>query len=163
MLISVNISARQFQHNMVTTIKKIIDETGLDPQWLELEITESMLMDNIDETIKILHELKRLGVQLSIDDFGTGFSSLNYLMHFPIDYLKIDQSFVKDIVSNSSIANTIITLGHNLNIKVIAEGIEDQEQAKALELHQCDHGQGYLYSPPIPKEQFEQKLISLVQ
>lgn len=163
MIISVNISARQFQHNLITTVKKILNETGLEPRFLELEITESMLMDNIDKTTETLHQLKRIGVQLSIDDFGTGFSSLNYLMHFPIDYLKIDKSFVKNIVSSPAIAKSIITLGHNLNIKVIAEGIEEQEQSKALALQQCDYGQGYLYSPPIPKELFEKKLISLTQ
>ncbi|UOF91426.1 EAL domain-containing protein [Fodinisporobacter ferrooxydans] len=157
--VSVNISARQFQNNLVATVKKILDKTGLAPQWLELEITESMLMINVEEAVQTLHQLKNLGVHLSIDDFGTGYSSLNYLKRFPIDCLKIDKSFVSDVLSDASIANAVITLGHNLNLQVIAEGIEKQEQAIALQKQNCDYGQGYFFGPPVSKQRFEHFLM----
>jgi len=158
--VSVNISARQFQNNLVATVKRILDQTGLDPQWLELEITESMLMNNVEDSVQILHQLKNLGVYLSIDDFGTGYSSLNYLKQFPVDCLKIDKSFVNDILSEASITKGIIMLGHSLNLEVIAEGIEKQEQATALLKEDCNQGQGYLFSKPVPKQEFEDILTS---
>lgn len=161
--VSVNISARQFQEEyLISTVKSILKQTGLAPEWLELEITESMLMANIGRAVKTLQQLKEIGVYLSIDDFGTGYSSLNYLKRMPIDCLKIDQSFVRDILSDASIANAIITLGHNLHMDVIAEGIEAQPQAYTLQKQNCDFGQGYLYSPPLPDYQFEEKFLSPV-
>lgn len=157
--ISVNISARQFQFHLVSTVENILKQTGLEPQWLELEITESMLMSNVEEAIETLQQIKKLGVYLSIDDFGTGYSSLNYLHRLPIDCLKIDKSFVDDIFLNESIANAIITLAHSLKMQVIAEGIEDHTQAYFLKLQNCDCGQGYLFSPPISKNEFENQFL----
>jgi diguanylate cyclase (GGDEF)-like protein/PAS domain S-box-containing protein len=156
-VVSVNLSIRQFfKPDLISTIKKILEETGLEPQYLELEITESMTM-NIESAIQIIHELKHLGVKVAIDDFGTGYSSLNYLKKLPIDRLKIDQSFVRDIekISNDrDIVATIITMGHNLKMRVIAEGVESEEQLQFLNIHGCDEVQGYLISKPMPSEEF---------
>ena len=131
MVISVNLSARQFsQANLVDIIAKVIKETGLEAHYLELEITESMTID-IERTINTLQDLKRIGVRISIDDFGTGFSSLNYLKRFPVDTLKIDQSFIRELHNNpndETIVKTIISMAHNLNLHVVAEGIETNEQ-----------------------------------
>lgn len=161
--ISVNISARQFQPNLVAGVKNILKQTGLAPEWLELEITESMLMKNVEEAIQILHQLKKLGVHLSIDDFGTGYSSLSYLKRFPIDCLKIDQSFVHDVVSDASITEAIIILGHNLNLELVAEGVEEQEQSVILQAQNCHYGQGYLFSRPVPRDEFEQLMKAYSQ
>jgi diguanylate cyclase (GGDEF)-like protein/PAS domain S-box-containing protein len=156
-VVSVNLSIRQFfKPDLISVIKKILDETGLEPQYLELEITESMTM-NIESAIQIIHELKCLGVKVAIDDFGTGYSSLNYLKNLPIDRLKIDQSFVRDIekISNDrDIVATIITMGHNLKMRVIAEGVESEEQLQFLKYHGCDEVQGYLISKPMSTEEF---------
>ncbi|RWZ51336.1 bifunctional diguanylate cyclase/phosphodiesterase [Halobacillus fulvus] len=155
-VMSVNLSTRQFYHaDLIDKIATILEETGLDPRYLELEITESMAM-NADTATEILHELKAIGVQISIDDFGTGYSSLNYLKNFPIDHLKIDQSFVRDIHNNEDegdIIATIIALGHNLKLKVIAEGVETEEQMKFLQKKKCDTYQGYYYSKPVDPEE----------
>lgn len=154
--ISVNLSARQFfQSNLVDIVKKTLEETGLDAQYLELEITESMTAD-IERTISTLHGLKNLGVSISIDDFGTGFSSLNYLKRFPVDTLKIDQSFVRELQSNphdETIVKTIISMAHSLNLNVVAEGIETKEQLVFLQKHLCNDGQGYFFSKPLPAEE----------
>lgn len=159
--VSVNLSIRQFfKPDLISTIKGILEETGLEAQYLELEITESMTM-NIESAIQIIHELKHLGVKVAIDDFGTGYSSLNYLKKLPIDRLKIDQSFVRDIekISNDrDIVATIITMGHNLKMRVIAEGVETEEQLQFLNNHGCDEVQGYLISKPIPSEAFTREL-----
>ncbi|ULT56510.1 EAL domain-containing protein [Neobacillus drentensis] len=155
-VISVNLSARQFSHaSIVATVEKILGETGLEPQYLELEITESMTFD-IEHTISTLHELKKLGVLISIDDFGTGFSSLNYLKQFPVDTLKIDQSFVRELNHNHdvTIVKTIISMAHHLQLKVVAEGIETREQLVFLQQHDCDEGQGYFFSKPLSAEEF---------
>ncbi|MEH7418141.1 EAL domain-containing protein [Neobacillus drentensis] len=155
MVISVNLSARQFSHSsMAATVKRVLNETGLDPHFLELEITESMTMD-LEHTISTLHELKRLGVLISIDDFGTGFSSLNYLKQFPVDTLKIDQSFVRELLNNNNddtIVKTIISMAHHLQLKVVAEGAETREQLVFLQQHLCDEGQGYFFSKPVSAE-----------
>lgn len=149
--ISVNLSARQFlQSNLVQIVSTILEETKLEPKYLELEITESMTAD-IERTITTLQELKRIGVRISIDDFGTGFSSLNYLKRFPVDTLKIDQSFVRELHNNpndETIVKTIISMAHSLNLQVVAEGIETQEQLVFLQQHLCDGGQGYFFSKP---------------
>lgn len=158
--ISVNISARQFQSHLVSTVKNVLKQTGLAPEWLELEITESVLMKNLAGTSQTLQQLRQLGIHFSIDDFGTGYCSLSYLKNLPIDCLKIDQSFVRDIAADNSFVNAMVTLGHNLNIRVIAEGIEEYQQVHALQQLNCDFGQGYLYSPPISKNQFEHKFLS---
>ncbi|MCM3443395.1 EAL domain-containing protein [Metabacillus halosaccharovorans] len=158
LVVSVNLSACQFsQKNLVRTIASILLETGLDAKYLELEITESMTVD-IERTIITLQNLKKLGVLISIDDFGTGFSSLNYLNRFPVDTLKIDQSFVRELHHNPSdetIVKTIISMAHNLNLNVVAEGIETAEQLMFLQQHLCDIGQGYFFSKPLLSNELE--------
>ncbi|MCX7570962.1 EAL domain-containing protein [Tumebacillus sp. DT12] len=160
--VAVNLSARQFQkQNFVEQIAEVLQETGLDPQYLELEVTESLAMTHADRAVSKLYELKHLGVKLSIDDFGTGYSSLNYLKRFPIDTLKIDRSFVGDITSNegdATIVTTIIAMAHTLEMKVIAEGVENEEQLEFLYGQGCDQMQGYLFSPPRPAEEIEKML-----
>jgi diguanylate cyclase (GGDEF)-like protein/PAS domain S-box-containing protein len=160
--VSVNLSARQFaQKNLVQSIAAVLQETGLEPHYLEIELTESLVMTDVDHAIEMLRQLKLLGVKLSIDDFGTGYSSLAYLKRFPIDILKIDQSFVRDIAvdfNDAAITVSIISLGHNLKLKVIAEGVETQEQLAYLRHHGCDEVQGYLFSRPLPAAEFEAKL-----
>jgi EAL domain-containing protein (putative c-di-GMP-specific phosphodiesterase class I) len=160
--VSVNLSALQFaQPNLLDKIGEILEETGLEPRWLELEITEGIIIKNIQFTIHILERLKAMGVKVSLDDFGTGFSSLNYLKNFKIDTLKIDSSFVRDINGdnkNTAIVNAIISLGKNLDLNVTAEGVETTAQLDFLKLNGCHEIQGYLYSRPIPPNEFE-KLI----
>ncbi len=157
--IAVNLSARQFQHqDVVTMVSRVLHETGLEPCCLELELTESMIMQSVEESITTLRALKALGVRLSIDDFGTGYSSLNYLTRFPIDTLKIDQSFVCNLPTDPeavAIAATIITLAHSLHLKVIAEGVESPTQLAFLRDHGGHEAQGYLYSRPLPAEEIE--------
>ena len=153
--IAVNVSVRQFQdENIIPFISEMIEEVGLEANYLELEITES-LMQNLDNSTIILNQLKDLGVQLSVDDFGTGYSSLSYLKHLPIDKIKIDKSFVDDIISHSNqgmMVKTIIDMGMNLKFSVIAEGIETEEQVKFLTRNACQIGQGYYYSKPLSAE-----------
>ncbi|GAE27624.1 diguanylate cyclase/phosphodiesterase [Halalkalibacter wakoensis JCM 9140] len=155
LVISVNLSPRQFTKvNLVQTIEKIIGETGLPPELLELEITESMTA-NMEQTIDTLTDLKRIGVKISIDDFGTGFSSLNYLKQFPVDTLKIDQSFVRELSgkADEAIVKMIISMAHHLELNVVAEGIETKEQLEFLQQHLCNEGQGFLFSKPVPEGQ----------
>ena len=156
--VSVNLSPLQFQRpHLAEQVADVLAETGLDAEWLEIEITESLLMQNTEAIIATLEELKELGVHLSIDDFGTGYSSLSYLERFPIDSLKIDQSFVRPIQDEDSdalIAKAIISLGHSLNLEVIAEGVETVGQLEFLRAQNCDTVQGYLFSKPIPPEEF---------
>jgi diguanylate cyclase (GGDEF)-like protein/PAS domain S-box-containing protein len=163
MRVAVNISAKQFHlDNLVKTISGVLKETGLKPEFLELEITENSIMQDTELTVSLLHELKAMGVKLSIDDFGTGYSSLGYLKNFPIDTLKIDRSFVRDITTNpddAAIATTIITLGHSLNFKVIAEGVETVEQFSFLKEQLCDQIQGFYFCRPLPVEEFEKVII----
>lgn len=151
--ISVNLSAKQFrQLQLANTVKKTLDETGMDPEHLHLEVTESLLLSNVAETISILNELNDLGVHISLDDFGTGYSSLNYLHRYPFASLKIDQSFVKSITHNSksaAIISAIISLAHNLGLKVVAEGVEYHEQLPALLNMKCDEAQGYIFGVPL--------------
>ncbi len=153
---SVNLSLRQFfDSNLVTTMANIIKEEGIEPSNITLEITESMTMD-VEKASQILYQLKELGVKISIDDFGTGYSSLQYLQKFPIDYLKIDKSFIQNIVVNKddyNIASTIIVMAHNLGLKVIAEGVETEEQVEILKGFRCEKAQGYYYSKPLPLDQ----------
>lgn len=164
MRISVNMSARQFrQKDLVEMVDRVLLETGLEPFYLDLEITESVLMDDVDAAIAIMMDLHVLGVQLSIDDFGTGYSSLAYLKRFPIDNLKIDKSFVRDVTTDSNdaaIATTIIDLARNMQLNVIAEGIEEEAQRDFLHAHGCCYGQGYLFSRPIAAQDFEDQLLS---
>lgn len=158
--VGVNLSAHQFQQkNLVLCIKSVLEETGLPPHLLELEITEGTALRNISYTINILKQLIDMGVRIALDDFGTGYSSLNYLKQLPIHSLKIDRSFLEDIPTDSaqvSIAKTIIDLAHNLNLKVTAEGVENQSQFDFLKHQNCDLVQGYLLSKPISSEDFEE-------
>ncbi len=154
--IGVNISARQFQQqNLAQLIRQALTDSGLKPQHLDLELTESMLMHDMERTVSTLTELDALGITVSIDDFGTGYSSLSYLKRFPIDVLKIDRSFVRDITTDTddaAITTAIIAMAHSLEIKVVAEGVETLEQQEFLKLHGCDAMQGYYFSKPLPAE-----------
>ena len=152
-VVSVNVSARQFrQDNLVRTVAEVLEETGLEARYLELELTESMVMHDAAQLVAMLAELKRLGVQISVDDFGTGYSSLSYLKRFPVDRLKVDRSFVADLATDAddaTIVRAIIQLGHNLGLKVVAEGVEQDEQVNFLRLNQCDEAQGFIFCRPI--------------
>lgn len=153
MRVAVNLSARQFQqNNTVKTIAKILSETGLDAEYLEIEITETIAMTDVNFTVSVLQELQQMGILISLDDFGTGYSSLWSLKHLPLNNLKIDRSFVADLINGSSgaaIVKMAIALGQGLNLKVIAEGVETAEQLEFLDLLQCDMAQGYFFSKPI--------------
>ena len=157
--VSVNISARQFSDGQLgTRIATILEETNLPPACLELELTESILMREVDEAMQILASLKNLGLSIAVDDFGTGYSSLNYLKQFPIDVLKIDRTFVDGLPEgeqDAQIARAIIAMAHSLNLAVIAEGVETHEQLEFLREHGCDEVQGYLFGRPMPAHQFE--------
>lgn len=155
--VAVNLSARQFNHrDLPIMIRCVLQDNMLDPQQLELEVTESLLVDDVKAASAILERLKRLGVMLSLDDFGTGYSSLAQLKRFPIDILKIDRSFVSDISdSGDTIVRTIIKLAHNLGLTAVAEGVETAEQKAFLKEHGCDVIQGYYISRPLPAEEFE--------
>ena len=154
--VAINLSSAQFlQKNFITTIQKILKETQVNPKQLEFEITETALMEDKDNAFQQLNLLSNMGITTSIDDFGTGYSSLNYLHQLPVNYLKIDRSFVADIFAENSsapIVNAIINLAHNLNLKVIGEGIETKEQLTFLEKQKCDYVQGYLLNKPLPPE-----------
>jgi EAL domain-containing protein (putative c-di-GMP-specific phosphodiesterase class I) len=160
--VAVNLSPRQFtQYSLVQSIADLLEETGMDPQWLELELTEGTVMHDVDHAIEVLRNLKALGVQISIDDFGTGYSSLSYLRRFPIDVLKIDQSFVRELSTDkddAAIVRTIITLAHSLRLQVIAEGVETTAQLNFLRAEGCDMMQGYYYSRPVGTAEFEELL-----
>lgn len=164
--VAVNLSARQFQQeNLVQMIQQVLQETDMQPELLELEITESVVMKNPDAVIGVLHELKRLGMKLSIDDFGTGYSSLSYLRDFPIDRLKIDRSFVSAITEKDDavIAQSIIAMAHNLHLSVLAEGVENELQFAFLREQKCDEMQGYLYSKPLSAEEIKPWLQKIGQ
>jgi diguanylate cyclase (GGDEF)-like protein/PAS domain S-box-containing protein len=155
---AVNLSVRQIMdESLLRDIQSTLKESGLKPHLLELEITESMLMKNPERVIKILNEIKKLGVRLAIDDFGTGYSSLGQLKRFPIDTLKVDRSFIRDVSQNSEdqgITEAIIAMGKTLSLTVIAEGVETEEQEAFLRSHACDEMQGYYFSKPTPPDQF---------
>ncbi len=152
-VVSVNVSPRQFRReDFIATLKSALLDTGLNPAYLELELTENMVMHDGEQMIETLREIKRLGVQIAVDDFGTGYSSLSYLKRFPVDRLKIDRSFVGDIAADTDdapIVRTIIALGHNLGLKVLAEGVETEAQLKFLTDNGCDEMQGYHFSKPV--------------
>ena len=161
--IAVNLSGIQFrQEDLVLIIAQVLKEKKLDPKYLVLEITETITMNNLGNVIMKLRQIKALGIKIAMDDFGTGYSSLSYLKDFPIDKLKIDKSFMKDIPKNKqdiAIIETIITLGHSLGLEVVAEGVETQEQLDLLREKGCDIIQGYFYGKPMPKEQFEKEFL----
>ncbi len=160
--LSINVSAKQFrQANFVAQVQAAVDEYDINPMLLKLELTESILLDHIDDTITTMNALKEIGIRFSLDDFGTGYSSLQYLKRLPLYQLKIDQSFVRDIAIDSSdqaIVRTIIAMAHTLNLNVIAEGVETEEQKELLINNGCTHYQGYLFGRPVPIELFEQSL-----
>jgi EAL domain-containing protein (putative c-di-GMP-specific phosphodiesterase class I) len=157
---AVNVSARQFRHpDFMDQVLAILERTGADPHKLKLELTESVLVDNVDETIARMSALKAKGVGFSLDDFGTGYSSLSYLKRLPLDALKIDRSFVSDVLSDpndGAIARTIIALAQSLGLAVVAEGVETEAQRDFLARHGCDAYQGYLFSRPLPIELLEE-------
>jgi len=152
--VAVNVSPLHFKRgSFVAFIQRMLEESGLDPQYLELEVTEGLLLNNIEEAIDRLQELKDKGIKIAIDDFGTGFSSLNYLKRLPIDKVKIDKSFVDDVntdTRDAAIVQSIISLAHNLQLTVIAEGVETEKQLAFLKEHGCDEIQGYLFARPMP-------------
>ncbi|HEY2000358.1 EAL domain-containing protein [Paraburkholderia sp.] len=154
--VSVNLSARQFhQHDIAKLVTQVLEETGLEPQYLELELTESTIMRNAEEAVLMLNSLHALGIGLAIDDFGTGYSSLSYLKRFPVDRLKIDRSFVSDIGmsgDDETITSAIIALAHSLKLQVIAEGVETSEQLDFLKERACDEMQGFFFSRPMPRD-----------
>lgn len=157
--IAINVSPRQFhQPNFVEQVIAAITQTGADPRALELELTESLLLHDVEDTIEKMLQLKRHGIAFSLDDFGTGYSSLAYLKRLPLDQLKIDQGFVRDVLTDANdaaIARTVVALGTSLGLRVIAEGVETEAQREFLERHHCHAWQGYLLSPPVAVAEFE--------
>lgn len=160
MIIAVNVSAKQFrQRDFVEQVLTVVEQSGADPHRLKLELTESLLVDNIEETVDKMHRLKAKGIGFSLDDFGTGYSSLSYLKRLPLDQLKIDQSFVREVLSDpndAAIARTVVALGQSLGLGVIAEGVETEAQRDFLAASGCHAYQGYLFSRPLPETSFEQ-------
>jgi EAL domain-containing protein (putative c-di-GMP-specific phosphodiesterase class I) len=159
LVLAVNVSAKQFhQEDFVEQVKATLQRHEINPARLKLELTESMLVDNISDIITKMNMLSEIGIRFSLDDFGTGYSSLQYLKKLPLNQLKIDQSFVRDIVTDSNdrtIVRTIITMAHSLDINVIAEGVETAEQKQLLLDNGCTYYQGYLFSKPVPIDAFE--------
>ncbi|HUW50526.1 MAG TPA: EAL domain-containing protein [Sulfuricella sp.] len=156
--IAVNVSARQFrQADFVGKVEQILSETGFNPDYLELELTESTLMTHAEENIKVLNKFKAMGIRIAIDDFGTGYSSLGYLKRLPVDILKIDRSFISDITEDrddAAIAEAIISMAQSLSLRVVAEGVETIEQLEFIEARKCDEVQGFYFSQAVPAEQF---------
>jgi diguanylate cyclase (GGDEF)-like protein len=163
---AVNLSARQFAHeNLFQNVARALHETGLDPAALELEITESMVMHDPERAVKVLSRLKDMGVYISIDDFGTGYSSLSYVKRFPLDSVKIDRSFIRDIPGDAddvAITRAIIAMAHSLRLTVIAEGVENEEQLSLLREHGCDEMQGFYFSKALPEDEFLRLLQNIV-
>jgi len=155
---AINLSSVQFQQaDFMKIIREVIASTGLLSSYIELELTETSVMRNAEKSISLLHDIREEGMALSVDDFGTGYSSLSYLKRFPINALKIDRSFIQDLQNNpddAAITFSIIAMAHNLNLKVIAEGVENEEQLKLLRLHHCDEGQGFLFGHPLAADEF---------
>lgn len=165
--VSVNVSGHQLiEGDLIADIARILAQTGVEPHWLEVELTEGSLMENTQHTIASLQRLHAMGVKISIDDFGTGYSSLAYLRRFPIDTLKIDIAFIREVTSNpqdAAITRTIIELAHSLNLRVVAEGVETQAQLAFLKEAGCDQIQGYLFSRPLPVETLERLLLERLE
>ena len=161
---SINLSACQFkQKDLLKTIDRIISETGVDAAYLELEVTESILVEDIERAISILWELKRKGVSIALDDFGTGYSSLSYLQKLPINTLKIDRSFVTNLASSPddiAIAKAIIALAQSLELNITAEGVETKEQFEYLKAQGCNEVQGYYFAKPLPVELLQDFLLN---
>jgi EAL domain-containing protein (putative c-di-GMP-specific phosphodiesterase class I) len=161
---AVNISSMEFREdNFIESVFTTLSETGLDPKSLELELTESVLMKRAESAASILKTLRARGVHIAVDDFGTGYSSLSYLRKFPIDALKIDQSFVRQITSapdDTTIVTAVVSMGRSLKLRVVAEGVETQEELAFLQARLCDEAQGYYFSHPVPPQQFAKLLKS---
>lgn len=164
--ITVNLSSLQFnQPDLLTKIQGVLTETGIDPTFLKLELTERLLVQNVETTITRFSQLKELGIQISIDDFGKGYASLSYLQHFPFDTLKIDRCFVQNVDQNSknaAITTALIQMAHQLGLEVVAEGVETEAERQFLLQHGCDAMQGYLFSPAIPPPDFERLLRQML-
>ncbi len=164
--IAVNVSACQFHDpDFVEQVSEILKRHQVQPGKLKFELTESLVLDNVEEAVIKMQALKALGVGFSMDDFGTGFSSLSYLTKLPLDQLKIDQSFIRNMCMNDRdavVVQTIIGMANNLGIEVIAEGVEQEQQRAFLEKHHCNLCQGYLFSEPLPLDEFESKLKSML-
>ncbi len=162
--VAVNVSGYQFNHpDFVDKVERILAETGLEPQLLELELTESTLMEGKNDTVMTLVDLKARGVTLAIDDFGTGYSSLSYLKHFPIDRLKIDRAFVRDIATDAggrAIVEAVVAMGHSLGLRVLAEGVEEETERAFLKERGCDEVQGYLFGRPMPPPELQRRLAA---
>lgn len=162
--VAVNVSAMQFRHQgFLEIVRRVLRETALPPQYLELELTESLILSNADVMLSKLRELKEMGVGLAIDDFGTGYSSFSYLRQFRVHKLKIDSSFVRDVCLDSddaAITGAIISVAKSLNLRVIAEGVENQEQVSFLRAHHCDEIQGYYFSKPLSPDGFAEKVLN---
>ncbi|MGA7750949.1 MAG: EAL domain-containing protein, partial [Gallionella sp.] len=160
--LAVNVSAKQFrQDDFVAQAQRVLQKSGVQPSRLKLELTESIVLENVEDTISKMHEIKALGVSFSMDDFGTGYSSLQYLKRLPLDQIKIDRSFVRDIItdpSDAAIVQTIIAMTETLGLNVIAEGVETEAQREFIELRGCHAFQGFLFSRPVPIQQFEAML-----
>ena len=150
---TVNVSSQQlYRGNLVDAVERTLRETGLEPKWLELELTESLTLDDSETTVRIMRDLRRIGVSISLDDFGTGWSSLSYLRRFPIDRIKIDRSFMRDVASEpaaKAVVNGILNLGRNLGVDCVAEGVETRQQLDYLQRQKCAEMQGFLYSPAL--------------
>ncbi len=160
--IAVNLSVNQLKSNrIINLIKKTLNDTKLEAKWLEIEITESIIMEDFRYFKKMLNKIRDLGIKVYLDDFGTGYSSLSYLKTIPVDYIKIDKSFIDDIAKDkkqSAIVSALIQLAHGIDFKVVAEGVEDMSQLKILREYNCDMVQGYIFSKPVSKEEFEEML-----
>lgn len=164
--IAVNISPKQFRHQDVAQIvRDALTANRIDPQYLEVEITETAVMDNVDDAIAKLKSIRAMGVHISVDDFGTGYTSINYLRQYPVSVLKIDQTFIKGLPDNqndTAITSAVIALGHNLGLQVVAEGVETAEQLQYLFEHNCDLIQGYFLSRPLPEDKIIQEFTRVV-
>ncbi|MGD1074599.1 MAG: EAL domain-containing protein [Thermodesulfovibrionales bacterium] len=163
MRVAVNLSVRQFQQNIIETVQRVLEDTGLEPNFLELELTESIFVQDVEAAVEVLHAMRRMGVNISIDDFGMGYSSLSYLKYFPINKLKIVEPFISSIAidpNDAVIAKAIVALAHSLNMKVIAEGVEKEEDLEFIRSLHCDELQGNIFSHPVPAEEIAKLLTS---
>ena len=162
MCVAVNLSLRQFvDPELVGFVREMLQETGIAPEQLELEVTESLIIHNAERAMRKVREIKALGVRIAIDDFGTGYSALSQFKRFPVDTLKVDRSFIRDVETveeDRAITQAIITMGKTLGLTVVAEGVETEEQHNFLRDHTCDEIQGYLFSQPLPPAEFAQLL-----
>jgi EAL domain-containing protein (putative c-di-GMP-specific phosphodiesterase class I) len=157
----VNLSSRQLKRRLTDTVSRALQLSGLEPRYLSLELTESVLVNHHKEGTEALHALRAMGLHLSVDDFGTGYSSFSYLKHFPLDTLKIDRSFIREIAihpDDAAITTAIIAMGHALGLRVIAEGVETEAHLSLLQKQGCDEVQGYLVGRPVPADRFEEHL-----